>query len=1320
MLKIIAYLKLHPLLNKIVRLTAMSVGLLMAVIIYVALVGVSIETPGLRDKVAAMLTENLGREVRFDGAMQLEISAHPKLKIGGMHIANASGFDGNDFASLGEARLALDLWPLLRYRFQIEELAGSKVYVRLQQGKNGTRNWQFKPTKKVLDAPINSTESSNNAELENLLARLDIKRVSLDNLDVEFIGADSKIHFFELQSLVAHLPAGEPMTLALHGKIEKSHPYQLNFTGGTIAEMVQFDQPWPIDLKLKFMSSELLLNGNVSDSAGAIDFSLGTKNLGEFESLLQTKLPKVGAANISGAVKYAAGNISLENLNGHMGKTTLKGALNFDYGGARPKVRGELSLPLLDLRPFISDKPEENAEPPKSLAEVYREISAATFNLKALSEMDANLTLRVGKWLSLPGDVHDALLQVKLERGRLQLPMQLNMADVKLKGSATVDARSGPAKFKFALGTHDSSIGNLGGLLLGMHDVKGRLNRFDFSVSARGDRGAELMESLDIQLDVSGAKLTYGNGEGERPVQFSLEKFELAFPAGKNLHGELHGLLLDHKFDATLRGGSLLALMRDDVAPIDFEMQAGSARAKIRAVLQNTAQHSESEVTFDLGAPHSGEIATWLGLKPGADAPINVHGIFNTNSTRWHVSDFSLKLGRSDLSADVMRTFDHGRSLIKFQLKGELLDVEQLQSLLPEPKNNTSKVSAAAVNMLDIPILPRGINLADADISVHVKQVVNASPFAIREVNFVGQIRDGMMPVSPFSVNVAETDFKGAIMFDLRTQQPHSTVWISAEKFDMGTVLKKLGIASNIESTIDYLSLQLDLHSSRLGQLLSQSEMLAVVDGGHIAVTDANTSSKMNIVLNHGEFRSAAGAEVNLDLQGSLNSAPVSIGIKTASAADLINPALPIPFLFVANTSGATINLSGGIERPFSKNGMELALGMSGSRLDNLNALARTSLPPWGPWKASGKFVMSAKGYEVSALKLQVGSSQLTGYGKLDTTLAPPRIDVVLTAPSIQLDDFRLGDWSAEKNRPVVAKNAEIKTGLSQKTSKASANTQQLLSPEVLARQNAYLTVQVEQVVSGQDKLGSGKLVAQLENGRAAVGPVVVNTPGGSASLLFKYEPGKKDVQISLRAEAKQFDYGILARRIDRKSEMSGVVSLDVDVNSRTEYLADIFKHGKGHVNFSVWPENLKSGLLDVWAVNVLMALLPAIDSSNESKVNCAIGNFILADGKLKEKSFLIDTSRMRVTGKGAVDFAEGKINLYVQPRAKTPQFLSLAIPIELSGTLDDFKVGVRAGDVVESVGQFVTSVIWVPLKILFGKETPVDGRDVCARVSLQ
>jgi len=363
---------------------------------------------------------------------------------------------------------------------------------------------------------------------------------------------------------------------------------------------------------------------------------------------------------------------------------------------------------------------------------------------------------------------------------------------------------------------------------------------------------------------------------------------------------------------------------------------------------------------------------------------------------------------------------------------------------------------------------------------------------------------------------------------------------------------------------------------------------------------------------------------------------------------------------------------------------------------------------------------MSASGYEVSALRLQVGTSELSGHGKLDMQAVPPRLDVALTAPSIQLDDFRSGDWSLEKSGKEASKKSDAIVGTPQTANGENTQTQQILSPEVLRRQNAYLTVKVDQLVSGRDLLASGKLEARLENGRAAIGPVVVNTPGGSASFLLKYEPGEKDVLVSLRAEAKNFDYGILARRIDHQSEMSGVFSLDVEVNAHSQYLSDIMKYGKGHIDFAVWPENMKSGLLDVWAVNVLMALLPAVDSSDESKVNCAIGRFVLGNGKLSDKAILIDTSRMRVSGKGGVDFAAEKIQLYVKPRAKSAQFLSFAIPVEVSGSFDDFSVGVRAEDVVDTVGLLATSVIWVPLQMLFGKNMPADGGDVCGKVVLK
>src|SRR4029077_17501844 len=126
-------LRLHPAL----RLTAVLVASLLAGLLYVAWVGVSIDASGLRARTVAMLTERLGRQVRLDGPLQIKISAHPDLVVGGLHVANAAGFSGGAFARLCEARLGAKPWPLLRSRLKIENLSGSDVHLRLQKDMNG-------------------------------------------------------------------------------------------------------------------------------------------------------------------------------------------------------------------------------------------------------------------------------------------------------------------------------------------------------------------------------------------------------------------------------------------------------------------------------------------------------------------------------------------------------------------------------------------------------------------------------------------------------------------------------------------------------------------------------------------------------------------------------------------------------------------------------------------------------------------------------------------------------------------------------------------------------------------------------------------------------------------------------------------------------------------------------------------------------------------------------------------------------------------------------------------------------------------------------
>lgn len=1289
-------------------------------LLYVLFVGIEFNASPLRETITGAFSNMIGRNVRFDGLLQLEISARPKLRVEGVHIANLSGFEGSEFASLGEAHLSLNLWSIFRGRLQIEELSGNNVHIRLQRRDNGSNNWAFqlpKPGQESMRVPKEGMSASSN-DLGHILTALDIKRVTLENLGIEYVGGNAKSHFFDLHSLTAQLPTGKPLTLALNGTIEKNFPYKLDFTGGTIKDMVKADKPWPIDLKLALLSTRLVLNGSVSGAGGEVNFGLGTKNLSEFERLLQVELPDVGVADIAGTLTYGEDKIELNHLGGVLGKTTFNGELGLNYAGARPRIVGSLKVPTLDLRPFMEDKPDEKTEPPKSIAELYRELSKATFSLKKLNSVDSDVTLHVGSWLNLPGDVHDAMLQVKINNGHLDVPVQATVVGVTISGLANADATITPPRFKLGLGTHDSDLGGLAELLVGAKGIKGKLGRFDLRIAADGDRGNELMKSLDVQLNVARGKLTYGNNEGERPVAFSLEKLAVVLPPGKPLKGEARGFLLGEPFAASLHGGALEPMMLEARAPIDFNIRSGSAYAHVGGVLQPVDGELGPEIFFELSAPRSGDVASWFGFKSGTDAAILLKGKARMNSREWRFADLSFQLGRSSLSADMARTVIEGKPLMKVRLSGERVDVDELELLMPK-----SNQSASSGSVLDIPILPKGIDLADADIDVRVKRFVGASSFEVSNLSFDGRIREGVMQASPFAVNVAGAGFSGAISLDLRSMQPNTMMWLAADSMDVGSVLKKLDLSRDTEASIGKLGIYLDLHSSRLGDLISHSALLANFEGGHLTLRDSNTGGQMRIALDRGVLKMDAGSAVSLDLKGTLDDIPVSIGIETAPAADLVNPSLRIPVKLDVEAANTVLKLSGSIARPLAQADIELALDMHGTRFDNLNSLMRASLPPWGPWSAAGRFRMSAQGYEVEDLMLRVGDSSLAGQGRLDTAAVRPRLDVALTAPNIQLDDFKFADWSPVKESPDAKLASQAGKPLTadeirKKAAESSAQAQQLLTPEVMLRQDAYLSVRADNVLSGKDAMGSGKLVAKLENGRFDINPIEVNIPGGSARLWFGYKPNDSDVQVDLRAEVKRFDYGVLARRIKPDTDLRGNFSLNVDVSGRARYLSEVLRHGNGRIDFTIHPENMKSGVFDIWAVNLLVALLPAVDSSKASKVNCAIGRFVLKDGKLSDETILIDTSRMRVVGKGLADFADEKIMLHMQPKAKKPQFLSLATPIDVNGSFDNFNVGVEASEIIGTIGRIGTSIVWVPLQMLFGKDVPADGLDVCAEVN--
>jgi hypothetical protein len=611
---------------------------------------------------------------------------------------------------------------------------------------------------------------------------------------------------------------------------------------------------------------------------------------------------------------------------------------------------------------------------------------------------------------------------------------------------------------------------------------------------------------------------------------------------------------------------------------------------------------------------------------------------------------------------------------------------------------------------IDIPILPRGVNLADADIGIGLERVA-FKRIPITNVGFATRLRDGRMAPSPWAATVADVPFAGEARLDLRGEMPEAGLTLAAGKVDIGALLRRLEIANDVAASADGLRAQATLRGSRLGELAALSSFDATLDGGRLRIAGAAGKTLADIAVREAALGAAPGGPVAVRVDGALDATPITIYAWSGSLPELLRDASTVPYAARAEAAGARLALDGTVKLPFGQGGADLTIEIAGERLESLSPLARAELPPWGPWSVSGPFRITATAYEVPKLAVRVGASRLEGRGRVDVVGKRPRLELHVAAPQVQLDDFRLpkraDDADAKKLGP-----DEVRM----KAKEASARGQAIASADVLRRFDAFVDVQVESVLSGNDRLGDGRLTVQVNDGRASLGPALVNVlDGGTMTFTATYEPTATDVSLAVGAYVEKFDYGVLARRAKPGADIEGTFSLRVDLASRAPTLDQVMAHADGTIDIAVWPRRLEAGVFDLWAVNVFTALIPEVDPAATSRVNCAVGRFDIRNGILKQDVLLIDTSRMRVAGEGGVDFHDETLGFRLQPRAKETQLFSLATPVEVSGTLTDPKVGARAGDVIGSIARFVGSAVLFPLYLLPKGKVPQDGVDICA-----
>ncbi len=351
----------------------------------------------------------------------------------------------------------------------------------------------------------------------------------------------------------------------------------------------------------------------------------------------------------------------------------------------------------------------------------------------------------------------------------------------------------------------------------------------------------------------------------------------------------------------------------------------------------------------------------------------------------------------------------------------------------------------------------------------------------------------------------------------------------------------------------------------------------------------------------------------------------------------------------------------------------------------------------------SGHLSLRSNQIVLEDLVIDMGRSRLTGAASL-TQGKPPRLVVDLDSPHADLEDIYAAAGLGRPRKAVdMAKSREeLLAGIDR------------AMHSLLGSLEGSLTLRARELRLRGGQLGRAHLKLSLKGKRLILDPMLIELPGGKIEVYDEIVKQGANLASEVNLVVRNFSYARLVKQADPKADMAGKISMRIALSSAAPHMSRLLANADGVIQVGIWPQDLREKAYSLWAANLIFGLLRSLTQRYDSKINCAIGDFVVKKGVLTQRKLIIDTSKIRVHGKAEVNFKKRTVSVDLEPRAKTPQFFSLETPITIEGTFEDFSAGVAPAGLVGSVIKFAASPIFAPLRRLFGDTLPAEGKDVC------
>ncbi|PKU21881.1 AsmA family protein [Telmatospirillum siberiense] len=379
------------------------------------------------------------------------------------------------------------------------------------------------------------------------------------------------------------------------------------------------------------------------------------------------------------------------------------------------------------------------------------------------------------------------------------------------------------------------------------------------------------------------------------------------------------------------------------------------------------------------------------------------------------------------------------------------------------------------------------------------------------------------------------------------------------------------------------------------------------------------------------------------------------------------------------------LTAKGNIKAPMTGEGVDLLLFVEGESLAGLNRGGELVSPPVGPVKGFAHLTDIDGGWRLADLKLGLGHSDLSGDVALRVRGPRPSVEAHLTSSVVDFGELTGG-------RTEVAKP---------KTEASRLFPDDALPLSWLTMTDASVAWKIDRLVSEGLNIQQVSLSLSDNNGKLLVTPDVGALAGGKANGSLSVDASGKVAAVRLTLDADKVVMGDLLKAFNVSQNIHGArTALHLTFKGNGNSVRAIMARASGEVSLVVDKGTIDDAYADVVALDLLRQVAPWTQQKN-TQMQCLVSRFSVADGMAHSEGLLFDTDAMTVSGQGSVNLANELLDLTVAPKPKDASLISMALPLDIGGTLLHPTVTPNRGAIVKGVAGVAGAIALGPLGIL-------------------